>query len=214
MEDKDIKERILKGAEELFLKYSVRSVSMDDIAKHLSISKKTIYQYYVDKDEIVTMVSAYHMEKDKIIFDDIKSKAKNAVDELVKVAECIKNDFQKMNPSLLYDLQKYHTKAWNVWLDHKQNHVRESIISNLRQGIEEGYFRPGINAEILGIARLELIQLTFDDRIFSSSMHSLAQVNQQLFDHFAYGLLTDKGRKTYEKYKHESINNDIIPTNK
>ena len=214
MEDKDIKERILKGAEELFLKYSVRSVSMDDIAKHLSISKKTIYQYYVDKDEIVTMVSAYHMEKDKIIFDDIKSKAKNAVDELVKVAECIKNDFQKMNPSLLYDLQKYHTKAWNVWLDHKQNHVRESIISNLKQGIEEGYFRPGINAEILGIARLELIQLTFDDRIFSSSMHSLAQVNQQLFDHFAYGLLTDKGRKTYEKYKHESFNNDINPTNK
>ena len=214
MEDKDIKERILKGAEELFLKYSVRSVSMDDIAKHLSISKKTIYQYYADKDEIVTMVSAYHMEKDKTIFDNIKSQAKNAVDELVKVAECLKNDFQKMNPSLLYDLQKYHTKAWNVWLDHKQNHVRESIISNLKQGIEEGYFRPEINAEILGIARLELIQLTFDDRIFSSSKHSLAQVNQQLFDHFAYGLLTDKGKKTYEKYKQESINNDLIPTNK
>jgi len=214
MEDKDIKDRILKGAEELFLKYSVRSVSMDDIARHLSISKKTIYQYFADKDEIVTMVAAYHMEKDKTIFEDIKSKAKNAVDELVKVAECIKNDFQKMNPSVLHDLQKYHVKAWNVWLDHKHNHVRESIISNLRQGIEEGYFRPEINAEILGNARLELIQLTFDDRIFNSSKHSLAEVNQQIFEHFAYGLLTDKGRKIYEKYKHESINNDLIPNNK
>src|SRR5882757_971732 len=105
MEEHDqTRERILQGALELFLKYSVRSVSMDDIARHLSISKKTIYQYFADKDEIVTMVAAYHMEKDKTIFEDIKSKAKNAVDELVKVAECIKNDFQKMNPSVLHDL--------------------------------------------------------------------------------------------------------------
>lgn len=211
MEDKDIKERILTGAEELFLKYSVRSVSMDDIARHLSVSKKTIYQYFADKDEIVTMVAAYHMEKDKLIFENFRAKAKNAVDELVRISLCLKNDLQKLNPSLLYDLQKYHIKAWNVWIDYKQNHVRESIIRNLKQGIEEGYFRANINVDILGNARLELIQLTFDDRVFPPSKYNLAEVNQQIFEQFIYGILTDKGRKVYEKYKHEPFNSELIP---
>jgi TetR/AcrR family transcriptional regulator, cholesterol catabolism regulator len=110
---------------------------------------------------------------------------------------------------VLYDLQKYHTKAWNVWIDHKQNHVRESIISNLKQGIEEGYFRSDINADILANARLELIQMTFDERVFSHTKYNLAEVNQQLFEHFIYGILTERGKKTYEKYK--QVNQELIP---
>ncbi len=215
MEDRETREKILTGAQGLFLKYGIRSVSMDDIARHLSISKKTIYQYFADKDEIVTVVSAYHLENDKRVFEEIKGTSRNAIDELVKVAECIKNEFKTMNPMLLFDLQKYHLKAWNLWLEHKQDHVRQSIISNLKQGIEEGFFRAELNPDIIGIARLELVQLTFDDRLFSTSKYSLAEVNQQLFDHFAYGLFTDRGRKMYEKYKNESVNNnDLIPNNK
>jgi TetR/AcrR family transcriptional regulator, cholesterol catabolism regulator len=212
MEEKDIKDRILKGAEELLLKYSVRSVSMDDIARHLSMSKKTIYQYFADKDEIVTMVAADHMEKNRVKFDSFRSAAKDAIDELMRISICLRIDFQKMNPSLLYDLQKYHSKAWNVWLEHKQHHVRESIIANLKQGIEEGYYRPEINTEILANTRLELIQLAFDDRVFNPSKFNLAEVHLQIFEHFIYGLLTDKGRKVYEKYKKESINQELIPS--
>jgi len=211
MEEKDIKDRILKGAEELILKYSIRSVSMDDIARHLSISKKTIYQYFADKDEIVTTVAAYHMEKNRVQFDSFRASAKDAIDELVRISICLRIDFQKMNPALLFDLQKYHSRAWNVWLEHKQNHVRESIIANLKQGIAEGFYRPEINTEILANTRLELIQLAFDDRIFNPSKFSLTEVHLQLFEHFIYGLLTDKGRKTYEKYKKEPINQELIP---
>jgi AcrR family transcriptional regulator len=211
MEEKDIKDRILKGAEELFLKYSVRSVSMDDIARHLSISKKTIYQYFADKDEIVTMVAVYHMEKNRIQFDSYKAAAKDAIDEMVRISICLKSDFQKMNPAVLFDMQKYHAKAWSVWMEHKQNHVRESIISNLKQGIEEGYYRADINVEILANARLELIQFAFDDHIFPSSTFSLTEVHIQLFEHFIYGLLTDKGRKVYEKYKKQPITQQLIP---
>ena len=215
MEDRETRDKILMGAQSLFLKYGIRSVSMDDIARHLSISKKTIYQYFADKDEIVTVVSAYHLENDKKVFEEIKGKSRNAVDELVKIAACIKDEFKRLNPMLLFDLQKYHTKAWHLWLEHKQDFVRQSIISNLQQGIEEGFFRAELNAEIIGIARLELVQLTFDDRVFSSTRYSLAEVNHQLFDHFAYGLFTDRGRKMYEKYKNEPVNNnDLIPNNK
>ena len=211
MEEKDIKERILKGALELFMKYGVRSVSMDDVARHLSVSKKTLYQYFADKDEIVTMVSDFHMKNDCLQYDDFRATSKNAIDELVKISGCIKRDLQKMNPSLLFDLQKYHPKAWSLWLNHKQNYIGDSIIRNLKQGIEEGFFRPGIKTDILALARLELIQLTFDEQIFPPAKYNLAEVNLQLFEHFVYGLLTEKGRTVYEKYKQENKNPELIP---
>lgn len=212
MEEQDIKDRILRGAEELFLRYGVRSVSMDDVARHLSVSKKTLYQYFADKDEIVTMVASYHMEKDQKQYEGFRLTAKNAIDELVKISGCLKRDFQKMNPSLLFDLQKYHAKAWAAWLSHKQKYIRDSVVRNLKQGIEEGFFRPEINPAVLAKARLELIQLTFNEDIFPSVQYNLAEVNSQLFDHFVYGLLTDKGRKVYEKYKQQQISNpETIP---
>lgn len=210
-EEKDIKDRILLGAQELFLRYGVRSVSMDDIARHLSMSKKTLYHYFADKDEIVTMVASYHMEINQKKYEGFHTTAKNAIDELVKISTCIKTDMQKMNPSLLFDLQKYHAKAWEAWLSHKQTYIGNSIVRNLLQGIEEGFYRPEINKDILAKARLELIQLTFNEQVFSPEKYNLAEVSIQIFEHFIYGILTDKGRKVYEKYKLQSINVESIP---
>ena len=205
MEDQAIKQRILTGAMELFMRYGIRSVSMDDVARHLSVSKKTLYQYFADKDEIVTMVAAYRMEEDHKEYDALHQSSKNAIEEIVKISICLRRDFQKMNPSLLFDLKKYHAKAWSVWLSHKQLRIRESIIRNLEQGIEEGFFRPEINKDIIATMRLEMIQSTFDDQIFPSEKYNLAEVHVQLFEHFVHGILTDKGRKVYEKYKLQSV---------
>jgi len=207
MEEKDVKERILKGAQELFVKYGIRSVSMDDIARHLAVSKKTLYQYFADKDEIVTLVAEFHLNHEKLQYESLRASAENAIDELVKISTCIKRDMQKMNPSLLFDMQKYHPRAWSAWLNHKQHHVGESIIRNLKQGIAEGYFRQEINTDILAAARLELIQMTFDEQVFPVEKYNLAEVNLQLFDHFVYGVLTEKGRKVYEKYKLQMTSN-------
>jgi AcrR family transcriptional regulator len=211
MEEKDTKDRILLGAWELFMKFGIRSVSMDDVARHLSVSKKTLYQYFADKDEIVTRVAEFHMETNHKQYESLRESAKNAIDELVKISVCLKKDFQKMNPSLLFDLKKYHPKAWGSWLMHKQKHIRESIMRNLNQGVEEGFYRPEINKDILAGIRLELIQLSFDEDVFPTAKYNLAEVNIQIFEHFIYGILTDKGRKVYEKYKLQSNNPELIP---
>jgi TetR/AcrR family transcriptional regulator, cholesterol catabolism regulator len=211
MEEQDIKDRILKGATELFMRYGIRSVSMDDVARHLSMSKKTLYHYFADKDEIVTMVATFHMEKDREQFETFHLSAANAIDELVKISSCLKKDFQKMNPTLLFDMQKYHAAAWGAWLSHKQKYIKESIIRNLKQGVAEGFFRSEINHEVLAIVRLETIQATFDGQVFPPANFNLAEVHIQLFEHFVYGILTDKGRKVYEKYKLQSNNPELIP---
>ena len=108
----NIEEKIIAGAGDLFHRYGIRSVSMDDIARHLSISKKTIYQYYKDKDEIVSLALKQHMDQQKTEYNEIFSKGANAIEELARVSQCMRKDFKDMNPSLLFDMQKYHPNAW------------------------------------------------------------------------------------------------------
>lgn len=205
MTDSEVKEKILRGAEDLFLKYGVRSISMDDIARHLTVSKKTLYQHFSDKEELVFTVCRSHMTKNRIEFEEIKATAKNAIDELVKISRCLKKTMEETNPSLLFDLQKYHPSAWQEWVNYKHQYIKESVIKNLKQGIEEGYFRTDLNPEILAKVRIELVQLGFDEGIFPRSKFQLAEVQLQIFDHFVYGLVTEKGRKLYLKYKAHNL---------
>ncbi len=201
MEEFNIKEKIQKGAEELFMRYGVRSISMDDIARHLSVSKKTLYQHFADKEDIVTVTCRAHLERDAEQFAGIRKTARNAIEELVQLSVHIKRNMQDMNPSLLFDLQKYHPKAWKVWLNHKNKFIREAVVRNLRQGMEEGYFREDMDPEVIASVRLELVQLAFNEEIFPSEMFKLSDVQMQIFDHFVFGLLTEKGRKLYLKCK-------------
>src|SRR5688572_15455821 len=206
MVELDIKEKILKGADELFTRYGVRSISMDDIARHLSVSKKTLYQHFADKEDIVTLACKAHIDRYSNEMAEIRDSAKNAIEELANLSVCLKRNMQNMNPSLLFDLQKYHPKAWKVWLDHKHNFIRESIVRNIKQGIEEGNYRPEIKAEVIAAMRLEVIQLAFNEDVFPREIFRLPEVQSEIFDHFVYGIVTEKGRKLYQKYK-ERVNN-------
>ena len=201
MEEQEIKDKILKGAEDLFMRYGVRSISMDDIARHLSVSKKTLYQHYSDKDELVLMVSRSHLERHRLEYDDINKSSRNPIEELASISVCMKANLESMNPTLLFDLQKFHSKAWSEWIDFKGKYLKESIIRNLKEGINQGYIRPDINPEVMALMRMELVQFGFNNEVFQPSNFNLADVQSQLFDHFVYGLVTDKGKKLYEKYK-------------
>jgi TetR/AcrR family transcriptional regulator, cholesterol catabolism regulator len=201
MEEIDTKEKILRGASDLFMRYGVRSISMDDIARQLSISKKTLYQHFADKDELVLLVATAILEEKRKHYDAIQAISKNSIEELARISMHMKSDLESINPSLLYDLQKFHPKAWAKWIAHKNEHMCDSIVQNLTKGIEAGYFRPEINPEILAAIRIELIQIGFNTEAFPLNRFNLSEIQEQLFDHFVYGLLTDKGRKLYEKYK-------------
>lgn len=204
MEEIVVKDKILEGAEKLFMKYGIRSVSMDDIARHLSVSKKTLYQHFADKDELVTAMSQTHMQREVVEYESITKESENSIDELNKISVRIKCEMEELNPSLLFDLQKFHPKAWALWLNHKHEFIMKSIVRNLKQGMIEGYFRLDVNPEIMAISRLVLIESAFDDQTFPKEKFNLVEVQSQFFDHFVYGLCTDKGRKLYQKYKDNS----------
>ncbi len=204
MEELDIKDKILKGSEELFMRYGVRSISMDDIARHLSVSKKTLYQHFADKEDLVVAVSKSHLESRDNLYKSLRDSSANAIEHLAKISVCMKQEMEGVNPSMLFDIQKFHPKAWAVWINFKKDLIRE-VVENLKQGIEEGYVREDINPEIFAVVRVELIQTAFNEEAFPGKKFKLAEVQAQIFDHFVYGLVTDKGRKIYQKCKTKSI---------
>lgn len=196
----EVKDKIVEGASFLFHKYGVRSVSMDDIARHLSMSKKTLYQYFKDKDELVTTGMMLHMEREKEEYAEIEANSKDAIQEMASVTKCMRKNLSDLNPALLFDLQKYHPNAWNVWLEFKNNHIKNSIVATLRRGVEQGLFRKNIHPEIMAIFRVEQVQMAFDDRVFPTTKFDFKEVQLNFLDHFIHGLVNDKGRELLEKY--------------
>ncbi|TRX49192.1 TetR/AcrR family transcriptional regulator [Fulvivirga sp. M361] len=208
----EIKRKIVEGASELFHKYGVRSVSMDDIARHLSMSKKTVYQYYKDKDELVTIGMSLHMEKEKEEYQEIESKAHDAIEEMAMLSTCLRRDLRDINHSLLFDLQKYHPKAWQVWLNFKNDFIKNSISDNVKRGMEQGLFRKDVDPEVMAILRVEQVQMAFDDRIFPADKFDFREVQIDFFDHFIHGLVNEKGKKLLDKYLEQENNSKTITT--
>lgn len=194
-------EKILKGARELFFKYGVRSVTMDDIARHLGMSKKTIYQSYKEKDEIVHKLMQSHIKEDEFACTEAYKKGNNDVEEVFNVIRNITEIFSKVNPLLLYELQKYYPQSWKLVKEFKENFVQKMVEQSIEKGKKEGYVRLDANTRILSRLRMEEVEIAFNPAIFPADKFSIVEVQLALAEHFLYGICTLKGHKLVNKYK-------------
>lgn len=175
---------------------------MDDVARALSMSKKTLYQFFDNKDRLVTEVVQLHMDRERIEFAEIANKAKNAIEELYLLSKCMREHVFKINPALLYDLQKYHGTAWGIFQQFKSEFMQKQVVQNIERGMSEGYYRDSLNPQVLAILRLEVVQLIFNDQVFPRNQYDFVEVQLQVFDHFVHGLLSPKGKELYDQYHH------------
>lgn len=196
----EVKERILVASKQLFHKYGIRSVKMDDVAKELTMSKKTLYQYFKDKDELVDETTLAHIERERKEFEEISQNSDNAIEELFEVSKCLRVTMNEINPTLLYDLKRYYPNSWKHWLDFKEDFVFVSIVENMKKGIKAGYFRENIDPQVMAILRVLEVEMLFDVDTFPSADFDYRHVQLQLFHHFVFGIATEKGRKLYQQY--------------
>lgn len=196
----EVKSRIISGAEALFLAYGVKSITMDEVAKKLGISKKTIYQHVADKDELVTLAVQMSMDNEENQVELIHATSKDPIDEVLKLSEYMRTLFVNMNPFLLMEIQRYYPKAYDSFLSFKEACIINSLAENLKWGISMGLYRTQINIDILSRLRMEQVEWGFNPRIFKEGKH-FSEVQIQLLDHFLYGICTLKGHKLINKYK-------------
>ena len=199
-ENTEVKDKILEAATSLFWQYGTRSVTMDEIAKEIAVSKKTIYQYFKDKNEIVCRVMERKHDKQMKEMRELESNADNAIEALLNVSDFMAETFAKVNPSLLFDTKKYHPEAWELH-QNRRDQIIESIKGNLRRGIQDGLYREDLPLEYLAVLRIEQVELAFDGQKFSSDQYELVKVQLAFLDHFIRGLVTLKGFQLLETYK-------------
>ena len=197
----EIEERIVTKAHELFMKFGIRSISMDEIASNLGISKKTIYLYYKDKDALVDGVLDIEMNRMECDCSKTKEECENAVHEMFLALDIMEELFAGFNPSILFDLEKYHPKAYKKFTDHHNAYLYETIKENIERGKKEGLYRDEINTDIITKFRISSMFLIFNIHYFPHGSHPLSVLCVEITDNFLHGLVTPKGKELLDKYK-------------
>src|SRR5882724_7712453 len=193
-------ERIVQKAHDMFMRYGIRSISMDEIASQLGISKKTIYHFFTDKDALVEAVIHIELNESEEECYQHREKSENPVHEIFVATDMILEILKVMNPTLLFDLQKYHPSSFKKINDHKNKFLYKLIRENLDKGVAEGYYRPEINTEILTRFRIASIFLTFNPELLPPGKHTAADLVKEITMNFLHGLVTPKGLKLIQKY--------------
>jgi AcrR family transcriptional regulator len=176
---------------------------MDDIAANLGMSKKTIYQYFKDKDELVEAVVDEVIVSNQCACKADINRSENAVHEIFLVMDMMAEMLKTMNPSILHDMQKYHLAAFSKFKKHKNEFLFNVCTENLKRGISEGLYRPEIALDILCRYRVETMFIPFNPEFQQSLKHGLAKIEEEILMHFLFGLVSQKGYKLIIKYREQ-----------
>jgi len=194
-------ERIIQGGGELFLTAGIKSVTMDDIAKHLGMSKKTIYQFFKDKNELVIALVKKKLKEDEDEMADIMSRSGNVIEEMINMMKCSEDIFSRINPIVIHDMQKYHPEAWIEFQKFKADVLISTLEELLTKGIKQSYIRPDIDVKIIARMRVSQVEMGFNTTIFPMAEFNPWKVQVQFLEHFNYGICTLKGYKLLNQYK-------------
>jgi AcrR family transcriptional regulator len=194
-------DRIIQGGEDLFLTAGIKSVTMDDIAKHLGMSKKTIYQFFKDKNELVIALVKKKLQQDEDQMCDIIGKSNNVIEEMINMMKCSEEIFSRINPIVIHDLQKYHPDAWKQFQSFKADVIVRTLEELLSKGIKQGYIRPDLDVKIIARMRVSQVEMGFSTSLFPHPEFSVWKVQYQMLEHFNFGICTLKGYKLLNEYK-------------
>lgn len=199
----EVKERILTKAADLFMRYGIRSITMDEIAAQLGISKKTIYQFFTDKDDMVSAVIDQEIRKNEDDCNQFRQDAKDAVHQVFLALESIEEMLKYTNPLMVYDLEKHHPRAYKKLKEYKYQFLYRMIMDNLQWGIDEKIYRADIHKDIVAKNRIESAFLVFNPDVFPHSRYKISEVNFELAMIFLHGVVSSNGKELIEKYTTE-----------
>lgn len=199
-----MKETILDTATELFLNLGFKSVTMDDLAEQMGISKKTIYTHFKNKTELVEQCTLHLFHKISHGIDCICEKGKNPIEEEYEIKRFVMANLKDEKTSPQYQLKKYYPHIHRTLQKKQYDLIKECIRSNIQRGIEQGLYRKNLDADL--IARIYFAGITSlkDDRLFPRQAFPMVPLMNEHLEYHLRGIVTPKGR---------TILNNIINSN-
>lgn len=197
---KDILEKILS----MFTRYGIRSITMDDIARELGISKKTLYHEFEDKNDLIARVIEYDILINRKFLEEVHRANFNAIEELFYVNERIHENRLNYSPTFYYDLRKYYPDTYKRWLDDKRQNMFDLIVGNLQKGKREGVFREDIHEHSVGKLYMATMEM-LNNQENSDMLETITpEFMQEIFRYHLHGICNQSGLNTLAEVNEKS----------
>ncbi len=190
---------MLERATSVYMKYGIKSVTMDDLARELGISKKTIYKLFKDKNELIAEMIRMKVEMEQAVCCNCTIQSENAIDDLLQITKLVTENIGNINPTVFFDLKKYHPDAWAIIERHKWEFVLETITNNIKRGIEEGIYRKEINPTIIGRMYVVSIDMIMNPEIFPWPEFQFEDLFREIVRFQLNGMANEEGQKLLKK---------------
>lgn len=190
-----MREKILHKATEMFLNLGFKSVTMDDLANEMGISKKTIYSHYENKTKLVeesTMDLFWFISNG---IDEIIALKKNPIEELYEIKKFVMLHLKDEKSSPQYQLQKYYPKVHETLKQKQYDVMQESVVDNINRGVEMGIYRDNLNVGFVSRIYFSGVTSIKDNSLFPLQIFSMAQLMDHYLEYHIRGIVTPKGRK-------------------
>lgn len=196
-------QKLYMDAGKVFMRFGIRSVTMDDIARHLRVSKKTLYQYVKDKSDLVTRCLTLDCNFAENSIKEILAKKMNAIDENFAISSYMIEELKGIHPSIFYDLEKYYPEGLETMNELRHQFVAEVMASNIERGIQEGLYRDDLKVEIVTALWVNRLNILFEPDNALLQHFSIPEVYEQMFIHHIRGIASAKGIKYFESKQNQ-----------
>lgn len=184
----------------MFMKFGIKSVSMDDLARELGISKKTLYQSIDNKEDLVRGVLEARIELDKKLSTLAKEQSDNALEEILVIGRNVVRELREMPDQVIFELKKYYREVFQLVEDFHQDFIFRIIKENIERGAQEGLYREDINAEVVAKLYVGKNIMIVDETTFPLEKYTRDELFQEHFKYHIRGIASDRGLKLLEKY--------------
>ncbi len=202
-----MKDKIIQKATEMFITLGFKSVTMDDIARELGISKKTIYTHFKNKTELVHETTMNMFELISHGIDCICTLQKNPIEELYEIKKLVMVHLKNEKVSPQYQLQKYYPEIHEAMKAQHYRKMSECTLRNLKRGVEMGLYRENLDIDF--VSRIYFIGVNGikDEALFPSPRFSKVQLIEDYLEYHLRGIVTKEGLKTLNKFIKTTVHN-------
>lgn len=184
----------------MFMRLGIKSVSMDDIAREMGVSKKTIYVEVANKEELIKLVMEDEYQEDVQVLTANREEAIDAIDEFLRNSRYFIRQMRSMSPATLHDLKKYYPVLWKGVVQNHHLEFGRRLIANLERGLEEGLYRDDLDSMVIARFYGAMMMSVIDTRLFPAQERRLSDIISQLSRYHFHGIVNQFGRDRLDKY--------------
>lgn len=196
----EIKDKILTEAELLFMRYGFKSITMDDVARELGVSKKTLYQFFSDKNDLVNQCVEHYLETmNTMCCSVVENKELDAISVMLQISEQMNAMIRQINPSSMFDLKKYFKPAWDKLEADRRSFIKRVIQDNILLGVKKGLYRKDLDAETVSRIYIYLVGFLTNPDNYDQEGMDIKEMHLEIVKYHLRSISTAKGHELLDE---------------